>query len=77
MSDPLDIPKYRNAVHCAYLLIKEEGFQSLYKGIALTSLRQATNQAANFTAFQGIKSFLIKNQQVEVLPSYQTFVAVF
>lgn len=31
MTDPLDVPKYRNAAHCAYVMIKEEGFSSLYK----------------------------------------------
>ncbi|RCH99360.1 Mitochondrial succinate-fumarate transporter [Rhizopus azygosporus] len=50
MADPLDIPKYRNAPHAAYTIIKEEGIRALYKGVTLTALRQATNQAANFTA---------------------------
>lgn len=40
MTDPLDIPKYRNAAHCAYVMVKEEGIASLYKGVALTALRQ-------------------------------------
>ncbi len=40
MTDPLDIPKYRNAAHCAYVMIQEEGIASLYKGVALTALRQ-------------------------------------
>jgi solute carrier family 25 citrate transporter 1 len=43
MTDPLDIPKYRNAGHCAYVMIKEEGFMSLYKGVTLTIIRQGTN----------------------------------
>jgi solute carrier family 25 citrate transporter 1 len=62
MSDPLDIPKYRNAPHCAYVMIKEEGFGSLYKGVALTALRQATNQAANFTVYQYLKKELTDAQ---------------
>lgn len=40
MTDPLDIPKYRNAGHCAYVMMKEEGFASLYKGVTLTIIRQ-------------------------------------
>ena len=40
MTDPLDVPKYRNAAHCAYVMIQEEGFMSLYKGVTLTIIRQ-------------------------------------
>lgn len=40
MADPLDIPKYRNAPHAAYTIIKEEGVRALYKGVTLTALRQ-------------------------------------
>lgn len=33
-----------NAAHCAYTVVKEEGVSSLYRGVSLTALRQATNQ---------------------------------
>ncbi|KAJ3083112.1 hypothetical protein HDU99_000580 [Rhizoclosmatium hyalinum] len=72
MTDPLDVPKYRNAPHCAYLMVKEEGFGSLYKGLVLTSLRQATNQAANFTVYSFLKSKLEMVQgNGKPLPAYQ------
>ena len=45
MADPLDIPKYRNAAHALYTVVKEEGFGALYRGVSLTALRQGTNQA--------------------------------
>ncbi len=48
MSDPLDIPKYRNAAHAAYLVVKEEGPVALYRGVSLTALRQGSNQAGKF-----------------------------
>lgn len=44
MADPLDIPKYRNALHAAYTIIKEEGVRALYKGVTLTALRQGILQ---------------------------------
>jgi solute carrier family 25 citrate transporter 1 len=75
MADPLDIPKYRNAAHAAYLIVKEEGFAALYKGVSLTALRQATNQAVNFTGYQKLKEVLLKQQDLEVLPSYQHLLA--
>ncbi|KAJ3113748.1 hypothetical protein HDU96_003008 [Phlyctochytrium bullatum] len=73
MTDPLDIPKYRNAPHCAYVMIKEEGISSLYKGVTLTALRQATNQAANFTVYQYLKKELHRLQPDigDTLPAYQ------
>ena len=40
MADPMDIPKYRNAPHAAYTIVKEEGVRALYKGVTLTALRQ-------------------------------------
>lgn len=36
-------PKYRNAAHAAYLVVKEEGPTALFSGLSLTAVRQATN----------------------------------
>ncbi|KAK4215747.1 mitochondrial carrier domain-containing protein [Rhypophila decipiens] len=75
MADPLDIPKYRNAAHALYTVVKEEGFGALYRGVSLTALRQGSNQAVNFTAYTYFKKWLNEYQpQYEGvnLPSYQT-----
>jgi len=48
MADPLDVPKYRNAAHACYTVVKEEGFGALYRGVSLTALRQGSNQAGRF-----------------------------
>jgi solute carrier family 25 citrate transporter 1 len=48
MADPLDIPKYRNAGHAAYTIVKEEGVSALYKGVSLTALRQGKGQSIDF-----------------------------
>lgn len=45
MADPLDVPKYRNAAHACFTIVKEEGVGALYRGVALTALRQGSNQA--------------------------------
>src|SRR5690606_9253590 len=72
MADPLDIPKYRNAAHAAYTVVREEGFRALYAGVSLTALRQATNQAVNFTAYSEFKALAQRLQpHYDVLPSYQ------
>lgn len=75
MADPLDIPKYRNAAHALYTVVKEEGIGALYRGVSLTALRQGSNQAVNFTAYTYFKDWLKKWQpQYESgnLPSWQT-----
>ena len=75
MADPLDVPKYRNAGHALFTVVKEEGFGALYRGVSLTALRQGSNQAVNFTAYTYFKDWLKEWQpQYEAgnLPSYQT-----
>lgn len=75
MTDPLDIPKYRNAAHALYVILREEGPRTLYRGVALTALRQSTNQAANFTAYTELKKQLQKYQPQYPeggLPTWQT-----
>jgi hypothetical protein len=44
LMDPLETPRYRNAAHAVYTIVREEGFVALYRGVSLTALRQATNQ---------------------------------
>lgn len=72
MADPLDVPKYRNAAHAFYTVIKEEGAGTLWRGVSLTALRQGTNQAANFTAYSELRAFLQKYHGTNDLPSYET-----
>ncbi|KAF2875126.1 mitochondrial carrier domain-containing protein [Massariosphaeria phaeospora] len=72
MADPLDVPKYRNAAHALYTVIKEEGFGALYRGVSLTALRQGTNQAVNFTAYSEARAALQNYHGTTDLPSYET-----
>lgn len=44
LADPLEVPRYRNAAHAVYTIVREEGFSALYRGVSLTAFRQATNQ---------------------------------
>ncbi|KAI0015047.1 mitochondrial carrier [Xylariomycetidae sp. FL0641] len=78
MADPLDVPKYRNAAHACYTVVKEEGAGALYRGVSLTALRQGSNQAVNFTAYTYFKEALLRHQPDlpagAQLPSWQTTV---
>ncbi|KAF8878046.1 succinate/fumarate mitochondrial transporter [Mucidula mucida] len=72
LADPLEIPRYRNAAHAVYTIVREEGASALYRGVSLTALRQATNQGANFTVYQELKKVAQTWQpDVQDLPSYQ------
>lgn len=75
LADPLDVPKYRNAAHALYTVVREEGFGALYRGVSLTALRQGSNQAVNFTAYSYFKEALVRWQPQHdggPLPGYQT-----
>jgi len=75
LADPLEIPRYRNAAHAVYTIVREEGIATLYRGVSLTALRQATNQGVNFTAFQELKKFAQKSQpELTELPSWQVMI---
>ncbi|KAL9933193.1 hypothetical protein V8E36_007911 [Tilletia maclaganii] len=74
LADPLEVPRYRNAAHALYTIIREEGPMTLYRGVALTAARQATNQAANFTAYQELRALAQRVQNTTDLPSYETAV---
>ncbi|KAK0459849.1 mitochondrial carrier domain-containing protein [Desarmillaria tabescens] len=72
LADPLETPRYRNAAHAVYTIVREEGFSTLYRGVSLTALRQATNQGANFTVYQELKKAAQRWQpDLPELPSYQ------
>ncbi|KAI6046425.1 mitochondrial carrier domain-containing protein [Pisolithus marmoratus] len=75
LADPMEMPRYRNAAHAVYTIVHEEGVATLYRGVGLTALRQATNQGTNFTTYQELKKLAYKYQpELSELPSYQYMV---
>ncbi|KAH9175065.1 mitochondrial carrier [Lactarius sanguifluus] len=74
--NPMEVVKIHSTIpqcgHAVYKIVREEGFSVLYRGVTLTALRQATNQGANFTAYQELKKFAHKRQpELTDLPTYQ------
>lgn len=55
LADPLETPRYRNAGHAVYTIVREEGISALYRGVTLTAVRQATNQGALILTFEGLE----------------------
>lgn len=74
MTDPTQGPKYKNAFHCFFTVIREEGPGAIYRGVALTAARQATNQGTNFTIYTLLKQQLTAMQPEHngMLPGWQT-----
>jgi solute carrier family 25 (mitochondrial citrate transporter), member 1 len=76
LMDPTQLAhrKYRNVFQTAGLVVREEGFSALYKGLVPTMLRQGLNQAVNFTAYNAAKSWLLAWQNTKELAPWQALV---
>lgn len=74
MMDPVQRQhrKYTNVVQTAMVIVKEEGFGALYKGVVPTMLRQGCNQAVNFTGYNLIKKKVMAYQNTTELASWQS-----
>merc|ERR1712037_719726 len=55
--------KYRNVIQTAALVVKEEGFGALYKGVVPTMLRQGCNQAVNFSVYNWSKKQVLARKK--------------
>ena len=71
--------KHKNVIQTAFLIVKEEGFSALYKGVIPTMLRQGCNQAVNFTVYNWSKQFFLEYRQqaepgLKQLDHWQTLV---
>mmetsp|Transcript_25946 Transcript_25946/g.61559 ORF Transcript_25946/g.61559 Transcript_25946/m.61559 type:complete len:414 (-) Transcript_25946:526-1767(-) len=64
--------KYKGVAHTAVTIVREEGLGALYKGVVPTMLRQGCNQAVNFTAYNAMKQYAMRKQDLTALPSYQS-----
>jgi len=64
MVDPAQMArrKYTNVVQTAMVIVREEGFGALYKGVVATMLRQGCNQAVNFSTYNWFKSLVLERE---------------
>jgi len=56
-------PKYKGLIQGVSLIIKEEGFRGIYKGIFPTMLKQGGNQAVRFSVYEKVKSYLLGDKK--------------
>ncbi|KAF3948632.1 hypothetical protein CMV_025395 [Castanea mollissima] len=74
-----ELLKYKGPVHCARLIIREEGILGLWAGAAPTVMRNGTNQAAMFTAKNAFDVLLWKKHEGDgkVLQPWQSMISGF
>ncbi|KAK3006374.1 hypothetical protein RJ639_016588 [Escallonia herrerae] len=71
--------KYKGPIHCARMIIREEGILGLWAGAAPTVMRNGPNQAAMFTAKNAFDSILWKKREGDgrVLQPWQSMISGF
>lgn len=74
-----ELLKYRGPVHCARMIIKEEGLRGLWAGVTPTIMRNGTNQSAMFTAKNAFDVLLWKKNEGDgrVLLPWQSMISGF
>uniref|UniRef100_A0A0R0KZJ3 Mitochondrial succinate-fumarate transporter 1 n=1 Tax=Glycine max TaxID=3847 RepID=A0A0R0KZJ3_SOYBN len=74
-----ELLKYKGPVHCARMIIREEGFRGLWAGVAPTVMRNGTNQSAMFTAKNAFDVLLWKKHEGDgrVLLPWQSMISGF
>ncbi|KAF5940982.1 hypothetical protein HYC85_022149 [Camellia sinensis] len=74
-----ELLKYKGPVHCARLIIREEGILGLWAGAAPTVMRNGTNQAAMFSAKNAFDRLLWKKHEDDgkVLQPWQSMISGF
>lgn len=74
-----DLLKYKGPVHCARMIVREEGILGLWAGAAPTVMRNGTNQAAMFTFKNAYDVLLWKKHEGDgiTLQPWQSMVSGF
>ncbi|KAK9715997.1 hypothetical protein RND81_06G204700 [Saponaria officinalis] len=74
-----ELLKYKGPIHCAGMIIREEGILGLWAGASPTVMRNGTNQAAMFTAKNTFDNILWKKHEGDgkVLVPWQSMISGF
>ncbi|MCD7465242.1 Mitochondrial succinate-fumarate transporter [Datura stramonium] len=74
-----ELLRYKGPIHCARMIVREEGILGLWAGAAPTVMRNGTNQAAMFTAKNAFDTMLWKKHEGDgkVLQPWQSMISGF
>ncbi|XP_072998303.1 mitochondrial succinate-fumarate transporter 1 [Typha latifolia] len=74
-----ELLRYKGPIHCAKMIIREEGILGLWAGAAPTVMRNGTNQAAMFTAKNAFDILLWKKHEGDgkALQPWQSMISGF
>ncbi|KAK6118267.1 hypothetical protein DH2020_048053 [Rehmannia glutinosa] len=74
-----ELLKYKGPIHCARMIVREEGLLGLWAGAAPTVMRNGTNQAAMFTAKNAFDGVLWNKHEGDgkVLHPWQSMISGF
>lgn len=74
-----DLLKYKGPIHCARVIVREDGLRGLWAGAAPTVMRNGTNQAAMFTAKNAFDGVLWKKHEGDgkILLPWQSMISGF
>ncbi|KAJ3090101.1 hypothetical protein HK102_004659 [Quaeritorhiza haematococci] len=63
----LNIRRYKNSLHCAYMVVREEGIRGLYKGLS-ASLIGLSESTIQFAIYEQLKKKLKEMRAAEMHP---------
>ncbi|KAL1804631.1 hypothetical protein ACET3Z_027699 [Daucus carota] len=74
-----ELLKYKGPIHCAGVILREDGLRGLWAGASPTVMRNGTNQAAMFTAKNAFDKILWKKHEGDgrVLLPWQSMISGF
>lgn len=67
--------KYKNTVHAAVTILREEGVRALWKGVAPTALRNGSNQACNFMVVGIFNKWVWKKEEGKQIAVWKTMIS--
>lgn len=67
-------PRFKSTLHGTRLIIAEEGYRGIYRGVGPVMLRQGANSAVRFSSYSTIKQLVQGNSPAgSQLPGWMTF----